>query len=250
MTPWVRRLIAANVAVFALTNFFMPGLGNFLAFIPNYVLLMPWTPITYMFVHAGMSHIFFNMLGLFFFGPPVEARLGSRRFLWLYFVSGFSGAALSFVFSMVPIVGASAAVFGIMLAFARYWPREKMLIWGIFPIEARWMVLIMTALALFGTTGRFETGVAHYAHLGGFVGAWIYLTLADRFSPAAQFKARATPEARRVGLQDVQRWSSIRRDQMHPINRDELDRILAKLAQAGVGSLSLDERAFLDRFSS
>ena len=250
MTLWVRRLIAANVAVFALTNFFVPGLGNLLAFVPNYVLVMPWTPFTYMFVHAGMSHIFFNMLGLFFFGSPVEARLGSRRFLWLYFISGLSGAALSFVFSMVPIVGASAAVFGVMFAFARYWPRERMLIWGIFPIEARWMVLIMTALALFGTTGRFQTGIAHYAHLGGFLGAAAYLALSDRFSPAKKFKARAMPEARKVGFGDVQRWSTIKRDQLHPINRDELDRILAKLQETGVGSLSLDERSFLDRFSN
>ena len=128
---------------------------NLLAFVPSQALTRPWTVITYMFLHGGFGHILFNMLALFFFGPRVESRLGSRRFATLYFVSGIMGAVLSIFFAPhVPIIGASGAVFGVMLAFARFWPRDQILIWGILPVEARVMVIAMTAMAVvFGFTG-------------------------------------------------------------------------------------------------
>lgn len=247
MTTWVRRLIAANAAVFVLT-YLSPMTGRLLAFIPQLVLYMPWTPITYMFVHAGLAHIFFNMLALFFFGPPVEHRLGARRFLWLYFLSGLGGAALSFVFSpATPIVGASAAVMGVMFAFARYWPREKILLW-IIPVEAWLAVVIMSAIAMFGATSGFEPGIAHFAHLGGIAGGWVYLAVSDRLSPARKFKQMATPARTRATPQDAQRWATIPRDGLHPVNREELDRILDKISRSGLASLTVDEKAFLDRF--
>ena len=115
------------------------------------------------------------MLALFFFGPRVEERLGARRFLTLYFLSGISGAALSFVFSpTAAIIGASGAVFGVELAFARFWPRVPIYIWGVLPIEARWMIVGMTVLTLYGASSG-GGGIAHFAHLGGFLGAFIYL---------------------------------------------------------------------------
>jgi len=150
MTPWVLRLIVANAAVFLL-QLSLPGIERPLVLIPALLLTRPWTLISYMFLHGGFGHLFFNMLSLFFFGPRLEARLGSRNFLILYFVSGIAGALLSLVFTPhVAIIGASGAVFGVLLGFARYWPRDQILIWGVFPIEARWMVAGMTALALFG----------------------------------------------------------------------------------------------------
>ena len=95
MTPWVTRLIVANVLAFLLQQAF-PAAMNLLVFHPGLILVRPWTPITYMFLHGGIWHLFFNMLGLYFFGPALESRLGSRHFLLLYFVSGLSGAALTF----------------------------------------------------------------------------------------------------------------------------------------------------------
>jgi hypothetical protein len=124
-----------------------------------------------MFVHGGFGHILFNMLSLFFFGRRVESRLGPRRFGILYFVSGIMGALVSVFFApYAAIIGASGAVFGVMLAFAKFWPRDQILIWGILPVEARVMVIAMTVMAVvFGFTGA-QSGVAHFAHLGGFVG--------------------------------------------------------------------------------
>ena len=248
MTPWVRRLLVANAAVLVLTML-LPGVTVFLAFTPRYVLIMPWTLVTYMFVHAGFQHIFFNMLGLYFFGQPVENRLGAKRFLSLYFLSGLSGAAASFIFDWShPIVGASAAVMGVMFAFAYYWPRERILLL-VFPVEAWLGVVIMSAMDLFSATGGFDQGVAHFAHLGGIVGAWAYLLISGKFTEAARFKTRAAVvRSKKATEQDAERWAMIPRDGLHPLSREELDRILDKISKSGVASLTTDERAFLDRF--
>jgi membrane associated rhomboid family serine protease len=128
MTPWVARLIATNVALFAL-GVAMPDLWLTLALRPRFMLQQPWTPITYMFVHGGLMHVFFNMLMLYFSGPRVEERLGSRRFIVLYLLSGLGGAVLSLLTPNATIVGASGATFGVFLAYARFWPRDRFLIW-------------------------------------------------------------------------------------------------------------------------
>ena len=98
MTRWVRNLLIANVFVFFL-QYTIPVITEAFVFVPRFALFRPWTIVTYMFLHAGLSHIFFNMLGLFFFGPRVEARLGSTRFVQLYFIAGISGGLLSIVFA-------------------------------------------------------------------------------------------------------------------------------------------------------
>lgn len=249
MTPWVTRLVLANVVMYFLT-IALPGLGDLLVLVPALVPYRPWTLVTYMFLHAGLSHIFFNMLGLFFFGPRLEARIGGRRFLQLYFTSGIVGALMSFATPSAAIVGASGAVFGVMLGFARYWPTAMILVWGIIPVPARWFVLIMTALSLFGGAGIGGAGIAHFAHLGGFVGGWLFFQWMDRYTGAARFRAKAGVVPPRPDGGTLERWQRIDRDAMHPVNREEFDRVMAKLTALGVASLLPDERAFLDRFSA
>lgn len=246
MTPWVVRLIAVNVGVFLFTAA-NPRLLGLLAFIPRFALFQPWTVLTYQFAHAGLGHLLFNMLGLFFFGPRLEERLGGRHFLGLYLASGVAGALLSFLNFNAPIVGASAAAFGVFLGFARYWPRERVYIWGILPVEARVLVVVMTVLALFGGFGFGQGGIAHFAHLGGFLGGWLYLRWAEWSSPAARFQRRAAVPSVRAG--DVERWRRRDRGDLHPVNRAEFDRVMAKLDAHGPGSLTDEERAFLNRFA-
>src|SRR5512146_2594130 len=115
LTPWVKRLLIANVVAFVglwvLAKLGLP-LGDLFALRPDLVLYRPWTLVTYMFVHANFWHILFNMIALFFFGPPVEERLGSTSFLKYYLVCGLGAAALSFVFALhTMIVGASGAIY-------------------------------------------------------------------------------------------------------------------------------------------
>jgi len=245
VTPVVRALLIANVIVFFIQQT-MPIVEYLFVFVPGLVLRRPWTVITYMFLHGGLMHVAFNMLTLFFFGPRVEARIGSRRFTWLYFLSGVSGALLSLFFSPTAmIVGASAGVFGVMLAFAYHWPNETILIWGILPIPARVLVILTTALALFGGFTGSTDGTAHFAHLGGYVGAYLYLRWMERGRHQFRKKLEKAPPTvdRRVA-----NWKQIDRDKVHEVNRDELDRILDKISASGVGSLTPQERVFLSNF--
>jgi membrane associated rhomboid family serine protease len=103
--------------------------------VPALLPVRPWTIITYQFLHGGLWHLAFNMLALFFFGPRLEARLGGARFLGLYLASGIGGARCRSSLPDSAIIGASGAVFGVLLAFARYYPKERIFIWGILPVE-------------------------------------------------------------------------------------------------------------------
>jgi membrane associated rhomboid family serine protease len=246
VTPWVQRLLIANVLMFFL-QMTSPSVTSLLTFVPTEVLTRPWTLVTYMFLHAGIGHIFWNMLGLFFFGPRVEERMGPNRFITLYLISGIVGALFSVVLApRNPIIGASGAVLGVLMAFARFWPRERLLIWGVVPVEARWLVIIYAALDVlggFGGVGR--AGVANFAHLGGFAGALLYLLFLERRQGARRFKAAATPPVSDASLGD---WRRVDRDSIHAVNREEVDRILDKISASGIASLTPQERQFLSNF--
>jgi membrane associated rhomboid family serine protease len=249
MTPWVTRLLFANAAVFLL-QMAVPQVTGWLGLVPALVLVRPWTPFTYMFLHGGLMHILFNMLGLFFFGPRLEERLGSRHFLGLYLVSGLGGAALSVFTPQSLIIGASGAIFGVFLGFAYYWPRAQIYIWGILPVEARVLVVATTALSLWAGFSGGSGGVAHFAHLGGFAGGLLYLKLRERLGTGARFRATAAvPAPKSAGTTDLARWRAINQANLHPLNRAELDRILDKISATGMESLTAGERAFLERFS-
>ena len=248
MTPWVQRLIIANVAVFGL-QVLLPGLAGLLVFAPSEVLTRPWTIVTYMFLHGGFSHLFFNMLGLFFFGGRVEHRLGGRDFARLYFVSGVAGALLSMGLApRAAIIGASGGVFCVSLAFAMFWPRERIYIWGVLPVEAWLLVAINTGLSIFSGFGGTGSGVAHFAHLGGYLGAWAYLTLRERYSSARRFQrqVRAVPPAADRAVRE--RLDRLQLDGVHALTRAEVDRILDKISAQGMGSLTPEERLFLSNF--
>ncbi len=224
MTPWVLRLIVANVVVFFIEQG-NPGLVQNLVLVPALIPTHPWTVVTYMFLHGGGTHLLFNMMGLYFFGPRLELVIGGSRFLTLYFSSGIAGALLSLFTPTVGIVGASGAIFGVFYGYAHFWPRDRILVWGIVPVEARLFVILMTALSLSGGLGIGQAGIAHFGR-------------------------RAEPAAASGSSADLERWARIPRDTLHPVNREELDRVLAKLADCGPVGLTAEERAFLDRFSS
>ena len=249
MTPWVLRLLVANVVMYALQTL-LPIVNQLFYFVPRLILFRPWTVVTYMFLHGSLSHILFNMLGLFFFGSRVEARLGSRRFITLYLLSGVTGAMASLIFTPnAAVIGASAGVFGVMMAFAMFWPRERIYIWGVLPIEARVLVILTTAMALYFGLGGRGGGIAHFAHLGGYVGAFVYLWWLDRTSGAKTFrrKVQAVPPAikRVVNLSREQ----LKLDGVHEITREEVDRILDKINTDGMSSLTPQELQFLSNFA-
>ena len=243
MTRWVLRLILANALVYLLQQA-RPAVTQAFAFVPVLVTTRPWTVITYMFLHGDFSHILFNMLGLLFFGPRLEIELGERNFLALYFVSGLMAALLSFLSPFSAIIGASGAIYGVFMGFAYYWPRENIYIWGVLPVQARCMVAFMTAMSLFGGLGFTMDNIAHFAHLGGFLGGYLFLKFLDRKQKVVDQIVSILPPV------DTHKWQSIDRTKLHEVNRAEYDRILAKINATGVGSLTASEREFLERFSS
>jgi membrane associated rhomboid family serine protease len=247
MTTWVLRLIVANVVVMVMTMA-SPAITRTFTFVPAYILIRPWTVVTYMFLHAGLWHIAFNMIGLFFFGPRLEVELGEKKFLGLYFTSGIMGAIISSVFSFTtPIIGASGAVYGVMLGYAYFWPKDLIYIYGIIPVQSRFLVLFVTIISMYGGISGSTDGVAHFAHLGGFLGGYLFLLAIGR----RKFSAPKieSPVAKLPDRSDISRWNGISGESMHPVNREELDRIRSKITADGAGSLTQREIEFLNRFS-
>ena len=172
--PVAIGIIAVCVAVFLLQN-----ISAQLALWPLYSgYFAPWQLITYAFLHGGFNHIFFNMFALWMFGLPVEKVWGSLRFAEYYFICVLGAGVIQLLVQYLsgevyPTIGASGAVFGLLLAYGVMWPNAKLfLIFFPVPIKAKWFVLIYGGVELiFGVTGAMPQ-VAHYAHLGGlFFGA-------------------------------------------------------------------------------
>ena len=260
LTPWVKRLLIANVVAFLLA----PPLSALYRagwFVPQWVLFRPWTAVTYMFLHANFMHIFFNMLGLYFFGPRLEERLGGRDFLWLYFLGGLGGALLSVAAiplagGLTPIVGASGAIFAVLVAFATIWPHERIYLWMVLPVPAWALATFMVVVSLWsGLTGS-QSGTAHFAHLGGLAFGYGFLRWRDwkRGSAKREFQKKldqATGPAPGM-LHDrasMARWEAIDVSKLHELNRDEVTFLLDKARTAGVRTLTQSERAFLERMA-
>lgn len=154
-----------------------------------------WQPITYMFVHAGFQHIFFNMLGLLIFGLAVERTMGSKEFLLFYLVTGtLAGLFSLFAFMLMginaPLVGASGAVFGVLFAYAVIYPRSIIYIWGIIPVRAPLLVLGYTILEIFNEITGLQGNVAHLTHLAGFAFAAAYFPIRHGINPIKRLMIR------------------------------------------------------------
>jgi membrane associated rhomboid family serine protease len=253
ITPWVLRLIAANAVVLLLmrTIFISPELASALAFTPADALREPWTFLTYMFVHAGLLHLLGNMLMLFVFGTAVESRMGSRAFILYYLLCGLGAAvfslALSSVMNVGPFVGASGAVLGVALAFAIYWP---------VPIRARTLVALLVGLDVFFAFLAPSDGVAHLAHVGGVVFGYLYFRMQGLSRRSPQPPPRAVERVVMVqsGSAEPERRTPVtparprRRVDADPVAA-EVDRVLDKISEKGIASLTPAERRFLDEVS-
>lgn len=266
LTPWVRRLLVANLLVFLVqsTLFTNPDYSNAFAFSPQTAWDHPWTFVTYMFLHAGILHLVLNMLMLFFFGPSVEDRMGGRVFVLFYLLCGIGGAASSFILrQLVPveqIIGASGAVLGVAVAFAWYWPNDAVLIFPLpDPIAAKWLVTFLIgldlALALIGATD----GIAHIAHLGGAATALLYLKGQDwratrrersgRHPPESSVLVSQPPRVSRSGAIPPSAQRTKSRGNSDARANAEIDRVLDKIIASGVDSLTPAERKFLTEIS-
>ena len=196
----LKALIGANVAMF-LAQFFFAIVTDVLGLRPAFVLryFWVWQLVTYMFLHGGIFHIVFNMLALWMFGTELERVLGTRYFLKFYFVTGIGAGALTVLFSLLPfgfahqlqganIIGASGAIYGLLLAYALYFPDRPIYMYFVFPIPAKIFVAIMGAIAFFSSLSD-AGGVANATHLGGLLVGYLYLKGA-RMHPLSELKYR------------------------------------------------------------
>ena len=181
MPPITQALLLLNVALFCLDVFVGPWFTQLFALWPLGHGFMPWQVVTYAFLHGGIGHLFFNMLGLWMFGAELERVWGQNRFIQFYFASVLSAAlaqllVTSLLGSMGPTVGASGALFGLLLAFAMMFPnRTIMPLFPPIPMKAKYFVALYGGLELLlGVTGS-SSGVAHFAHLGGMLGGYLMI---------------------------------------------------------------------------
>lgn len=185
--PGVKALLIINGLVFfATTNIFTGGWTGLGEALSRYIVLYPigsglfypWQLVTYMFLHANFSHIIFNLFALWIFGQMVENLWGTRRFVIYYFITGIGAALVNMMVSFNPVIGASGAVYGILLAAGMMYPdRQIMLLIPPIPIKIKYLVGIFGAMELLNGIGNPNSGVAHFAHLGGLIVGFILIKI-------------------------------------------------------------------------
>jgi membrane associated rhomboid family serine protease len=208
LSPAIKVLIAANVAIFLLMWAMPAGLKQavqeFLGLEPAAIFdgFRIWQPLTYMFLHdtTQIGHILFNMLALWMFGTELERMWGTNAFLRYYFATGVAAGITTILVSLLPFpstarmfytvtIGASGAIYGLLLAYGLTFPNRPIYIYFIFAIPAKYFVMIMGAIALLSSMGGSGSGIAHITHLGGLVAGFIMLR-GSRLSPANEVRYR------------------------------------------------------------
>ena len=257
LTPMVKRLIIANVAVFIfqimLGNASSHAFINFFGLVPASVFrqLRFWQFFTYMFLHGGLWHILINMFVLWMFGSDLEREWGGRKFLRYYFITGIGAGFihyLSAINSPIPVIGASGAIFGVLVAFGMTFPERivTLLIFFVFPVsmKAKHLVMLFAVIQLLAYLAYGEAeGVARFAHLGGMLIGYLYL------------------KAGRGGYGELPSWSNLvfrisqwrvrqRARQREAREKEEdIDAILDKISRQGMESLTQREKRILQRKS-
>ncbi len=263
----IRTIIVINAMMFFIQLLFQGltgiSLTVYLGFIPDLwtTISQPWRIVTYMFLHSLSNpfHFIFNMLWLWWMGRPVEEAIGPRSFLTVYFGAGLAGALIDVIVSLtgnpVPVIGASGAVYGIMVAFAMLFPRTPIMLFLLPPIEARYVVGGLIALdVLFLNNGD---NVARFVHLGGALGGYLLmraraqgtdLSIIPRYFEylfmKVKPKATTAPKAKNKKMSIVSDAEII-----EEVEQSELDEILEKISRNGYDSLTKEEKRKLFELS-
>ena len=202
VTPAIKILIIVNVVAF-LARLVLPTLVLQFGLSPIRVLeqLAIYQLVTYMFLHGDVGHILFNMLALWMFGTDLERSWGTRFFTKYYFVTGVGAGLITVVWALLPlpyadsiafsvVIGASGAIYGVLLAYGMYFPHRVILLFLLFPVQAKYAVMIFGAIAFIFSLGAGGGGVAHTAHLGGLIVGYVYLTSLRGGGPLQELKYR------------------------------------------------------------
>ncbi|MBD3401304.1 rhomboid family intramembrane serine protease [candidate division GN15 bacterium] len=246
LSPFIRVIIIVCAGVFLLqillksSNLaYIFGLtpARFFSDFPNLI----YQVITYMFLHGGFWHIFFNMFGLWMFGTEIEYTWGSKRFGRFYFLCGLAGALLTLIVhsgQAIPMIGASAAIYGVLVAYWKMFPEREVYLYFLFPIKVKWFVPGFMLLGFLTAA----PGVAHMAHLGGAIfaffyikGDWRWAAFGSKLKNLRSKRKEAKLEKRRQEAEDVMK---------------RVDDILDKINEVGIENISKEDRKFLEDASS
>lgn len=248
-TGAIKILISINFVIYVLQS--LAGKEDIFfrlfGLVPNVFIseLMLWQPFTYMFFHApyyssvGISHILLNMLGLWVFGRELEQAWGKNKFLKYYFLTGIGSGLITYLFQINsdnPVIGASGAVYGILLAYGISFPNRMLYIWGLIPVRSIWLVVIMGSIAFFGLLGRAD-GISHVTHISGMFIGYILLKKKWQLSDIMFAMRKKAVEFQ------VQRKED-RTIKKKYINKD-IDIILEKIKEVGFSGLSNEEQSKL-----
>jgi membrane associated rhomboid family serine protease len=251
-TKVVRWLLIINIGMFVLQQIAgraiphadRPDYVSYLGLVPSSFLGKGflWQIVTYMFLHGGVIHILFNMLFLWMMGSELERHWGSREFLKYYFVTGCGAGLVNVLFQPhadTSTIGASGAIFGLIIAFALAFPERELLLYFFIRIKAKYFAILVGVLELVALLALPGSGIARFAHLGGLVIGYAYLKREKLTYPlrlqAARWRARRGDRAQR------------RAEERAESQRREIDRILDKISTRGMDSLSAREKDFLER---
>jgi membrane associated rhomboid family serine protease len=246
--PVIKWLLISNAAMYFLPLILHVDLTRVLGLVPAFVWgrFWLWQLATYMFLHGGLWHILMNMFILWMFGAELERTWGSREFLKFYLIAGIGAglvsvilAALGLTFAHTAIIGASGAIYGILVAYAMLFPDRYVYIYFLIPVKVKYLVIFLVAIEFFS---RFQAdGVAHFAHLGGALIAFLYLKYEwrwrlRRWSPSELYnkmKAKQMAKRHEDGIKIM----------------EEVDQILDKINKIGYNNLTRREKKILEKAS-
>jgi membrane associated rhomboid family serine protease len=281
MTRAVQWLLALNIGVYflQLTLFGPTAIYSALELDPARFPSAWWTVLTYMFVHAWLAHLAFNMLTLWMFGPRLEQVWGTRSFVQFYLWCGLGGAVAHLIFAQhSAVIGASGAISGLLVAYALRWPDEEVFVFGVIPMKSRWLIAAMIGMNIIFALSP-GSRIDWTAHVGGMTFGWIFLKLSSLggltrvkgWVSAAPEESEDMPRAvprNRSPLRDqergvdevVARSNAVVLRESKPLQHvpkqespkeyaARVNRVLDKISQQGIDSLSRDERRLLEEMS-
>lgn len=250
LTPVVRALIITNAVVFVLQVLFRNLSGG--AVLETFFALQPeaisrfwvWQLLSYAFLHADFFHLLFNMLALWMFGSELENHWGSEIFLKIYLFSAFMGGLVTYVmdfwWNQGVVVGASGGVYGLLIAYAMVWPNREILFMMIFPMKAKFFVVILMLMIAFSQGGR----VAHMAHAGGLLGGFLFVRYFSFFRNFLNFDFSFSRYLQKKKFKKYQEEMEMRQN-----SQAKVDELLEKISRNGMKSLTKKERKFLNEAS-
>jgi membrane associated rhomboid family serine protease len=281
MTRAVQWLLGLNIGVYflQLTLFGPDAVYSALALNPARFPTSWWTVATYMFVHAWLLHLAFNMLTLWMFGPRLEQEWGSRAFVQFYLWCGLGGAVAHLLFAQhSAVVGASGAVSGVLVAYALRWPDEEVYLFGVVPMKSRWLVAAMLTMNIIFALSP-SSRIDWTAHVGGMAFGWIFLKLyslggikrvrgwvsavpdesddmpraVPRNRSPMRDRARAVDEvvarSNAMVIRESKPLQQVPKNETPKEYEARVNRVLDKISRQGIGSLSGDERRLLEEMS-